>query len=68
MSSVIGPKLFSFMSIYVNFWTKRAKKEKMLKLELKPPFHEIEKSKVKIAVKVIDIFGNDTMKIKETRV
>ena len=68
MSSAVGPKLFSFMSVHDNFWTNRPKKEKMFELELKTPFHEIEKSKVKIAIKVIDIFDNNTMKIKETKV
>ena len=36
----------------------------MFELELNP-FQEIEKSTVKIAVKVIDIFDNDTMKKKD---
>ena len=34
----------------------------------KTPFHKIGKSKVKIAVKVIDFFGNSTMSIKEAKV
>jgi len=37
-------------------------------LELKTPFHECEPGQYKVAVKVVDIFGNDTMKIIEVRV
>ncbi len=33
------------------------------KLKLKTPFYNIKKGKTKIAVKVVDIFGNDTMTI-----
>ncbi len=50
--------------IFENEWQSfRTKKNR--ELELKTPFVFIQKPKVKIAVKVIDIFGNDTMKIKE---
>lgn len=38
---------------------------KSLLLGLKTPFHECPKGRYKIAVKVVDIFGNDTMKIVE---
>ena len=34
-------------------------------LELKTPFHECQPGRYKVAVKVVDIFGNDTMKIIE---
>jgi DNA modification methylase len=34
-------------------------------IEWKTPFHELATGKKKIAVKVVDIFGNDTMKIIE---
>ena len=37
-------------------------------LELKNPYHECEKGRRKITVKVIDIFGNDTMKIIEVTI
>lgn len=32
-------------------------------LELKSPFHELESKTQKIAIKVVDIFGNDTMTV-----
>jgi site-specific DNA-methyltransferase (adenine-specific)/adenine-specific DNA-methyltransferase len=34
-------------------------------LELKTPFHDKVHKRIKVAVKVVDIFGNDTMKIIE---
>jgi hypothetical protein len=34
-------------------------------LKLKTPFHEYNPGRYKIAAKVVDIFGNDTMKIVE---
>ena len=53
--------------VFENEWQSfRTKKNR--ELELKTPFHEIGKSKIKIAIKVTDIFGNDTMKIKEAKV
>ncbi len=53
--------------IFENEWQAfRTRKDR--KLELKSPFHEINKSVVKIAVKVIDIFGNDTIKIEEVKI
>jgi adenine-specific DNA-methyltransferase len=48
--------------IFENEWQSfRTKKDRSL--ELKTPFHECPKSRCKVAVKVVDIFGNDTMKI-----
>ncbi len=48
--------------IFENEWQSfRTKKDRSL--ELKTPFHECKPGRVKIAVKVVDIFGNDTMKI-----
>lgn len=38
------------------------------KLELKSAEREIAKDKTKVAVKVVDIFGNDTMKVLEVKV
>ncbi len=32
-------------------------------IELKSVSHECEKGRLRIAVKVVDIFGNDTMKV-----
>jgi len=51
--------------IFENEWQSfRTKKDR--ELELKTPFRKIE-GKKKIAIKVVDIFGNDTMKIIEIR-
>jgi hypothetical protein len=48
--------------IFENEWQSfRTKKDRSL--ELKTPFHECAKGRYRVAVKVIDIFGNDTMKI-----
>ncbi|OQB20846.1 MAG: hypothetical protein BWY12_02043 [candidate division BRC1 bacterium ADurb.Bin183] len=53
--------------IFENEWQSfRTKKERSI--ELKSVFHECEPGKRKIAVKVVDIFGNDTMTIIEVRV
>ncbi len=53
--------------IFENEWQSfRTKKDRSL--ELKTPFHECESGQYKVAVKVVDIFGNDTMKIIEVRV
>ena len=48
--------------IFENEWQSfRTKKDRSL--ELQTPFHECVKGRYKVAVKVVDIFGNDTMKI-----
>ncbi len=48
--------------VFENEWQSfRTKKERSL--ELKTPFHDCLPGRYKVAVKVIDIFGNDTMKI-----
>ena len=53
--------------IFENEWQAfRTKKERSL--ELKSVFLECEPGRRKIAVKVVDIFGNDTMKIVEVMV
>jgi DNA modification methylase len=53
--------------IFENEWQSfRTKKDR--KLELKSVFHECAGGKRKIAVKVVDIFGNDTMTIIEVNV
>jgi len=51
--------------IFENEWQSfRTKKDRTI--ELKSVFHEYpEKGRYKIAVKVVDIFGNDTMKVVE---
>lgn len=53
--------------IFENEWqTFRTKKDR--KLELTSVFHEISPGRRKLAVKVVDIFGNDTMTIVEVNV
>lgn len=48
--------------VFENEWQSfRTKKDRSL--ELKTPFRECAKGQYKVAVKVVDIFGNDTMKI-----
>lgn len=53
--------------VFENEWqTFRTKKERNLELASTP--RELEKGKRKIAIKVVDIFGNDTMKVIEVTV
>ncbi len=53
--------------IFENEWQSfRTKKDRNLKL--KTPFHECEPGRYRVAAKVVDIFGNDTMKIVEVSV
>ena len=53
--------------IFENEWQSfRTKKDRSL--ELKSVFHECAPGRRKIAVKVVDIFGNDTMTIVEVTV
>jgi hypothetical protein len=53
--------------IFENEWQSfRTKKER--KLELKSVFHELPGGRRKVAVKVVDIFGNDTMTIVEVKI
>lgn len=53
--------------IFENEWQSfRTKKDRTL--ELKSISHECTKGRRKIAVKVVDIFGNDTMKVVEVKV
>lgn len=53
--------------IFENEWQSfRTKKDRSL--ELKTPPHEVPPGRRKIAVKVVDIFGNDTMKILDVSV
>ncbi|HJH31389.1 MAG TPA: hypothetical protein C5S50_04230 [Methanosarcinaceae archaeon] len=53
--------------IFENEWQSfRTKKNRGL--ELKTPFHECKPERYKFAVKVVDIFGNDNMKIVEVSV
>lgn len=53
--------------IFENEWQSfRTKKERSL--ELKTPFHDCSPGRYKVAVKVVDIFGNDTMKIIDVSV
>jgi len=53
--------------IFENEWQSfRTKKDRTI--ELKSVSHECEKGRRKIAVKVVDIFGNDTMKVIEVNI
>lgn len=53
--------------IFENEWQSfRTKKDR--KLELQTPFIEVPKGRRKIAIKVVDIFGNDTMKVIEVKI
>ena len=53
--------------IFENEWQSfRTKKDRSL--ELKSIFHECAPGRRKIAVKVVDIFGNDTMAIVEVKI
>jgi len=53
--------------VFENEWQSfRTKKDRSL--ELTSPFHECAPGRRKIAVKVVDIFGNDTMTIVEVTV
>lgn len=53
--------------VFENEWQSfRTKKDRSL--ELKSIFHECSPGRRKLAVKVVDIFGNDTMKIVEVNV
>ena len=53
--------------IFENEWQSfRTKKNR--KLEFKSVFKEMSKGRTKVAVKVVDIFGNDTMKVIEVSV
>ncbi|MBF0320697.1 MAG: hypothetical protein HQL01_12935 [Nitrospirae bacterium] len=54
---------FVFENEWQSFRTKRDRG-----IELKTPFHVCEPGRYKVAVKVVDIFGNDTMKIIEVTV
>jgi hypothetical protein len=54
---------FIFENEWQSFRTKRDRS-----LELTSAAHEVDKKRVKIAVKVVDIFGNDTMTIVDVAV
>ena len=53
---------FVFENEWQSFRTKQNKS-----LELKTPFYDLKKNKIKIAVKVVDILGNDTIAILEVK-
>ena len=53
--------------VFENEWQSfRTRKDR--KIELTSVAHEVSKGKRKIAIKVVDIFGNDTMKIIEVNI
>jgi len=52
--------------IFENEWQSfRTKQDRSLELQSSPHEYEEKSGRKKIAVKVVDIFGNDTMTIKE---
>ena len=54
--------------VFENEWQSFRRNKGKEKLELKSSEREIATQKTKVAVKVIDIFGNDTMKVIEVQV
>jgi len=57
--------------VFENEWQSfrgKYKDNRLEKLELKSSEREIASNKTKVAVKVVDIFGNDTMKVLEVKV
>ncbi len=54
--------------VFENEWQSFRGKKGKDKLELKSSDREIAKDNTKVAVKVVDIFGNDTMKVLEVKV
>ena len=57
--------------VFENEWQSfrgKYKENRLEKLELMSSEREIAKDKTKVAVKVVDIFGNDTMKVLEVKV
>ncbi len=54
--------------IFENEWQSFKGKKNTDKLELKSSEKEIVSGKTKVAVKVVDIFGNDTMKVLEVKI
>ena len=54
--------------IFENEWQSFRGKKEQNKLELKSSEREILNGKTKVAVKVVDIFGNDTMKVLEVKI
>jgi DNA modification methylase len=57
--------------VFENEWQSfrgKYKDNRLEKLELTSSEREIAKDKTKVAVKVVDIFGNDTMKVLEVKV
>ena len=53
--------------IFENEWQSFREKKGDEKLQLKSSKKEILSGKVKVAVKVVDIFGNDTMKVLQVK-
>ena len=54
--------------IFENEWQSFKGKKNNDKFELKSSEKEIVSGKTKVAVKVVDIFGNDTMKVLEVKI
>ena len=54
--------------VFENEWQSFRGKKGKEKLEIKSSEREFSPGKTKVAVKVIDIFGNDTMKVVEVKI
>ena len=54
--------------MFENEWQSYKGKKGSEKLELKSSEKEILSSKTTVAVKVVDIFGNDTMKVLKVKI
>jgi len=54
--------------VFENEWQSFRGKKGLEELEFKSSEREIISGKTKVAVKVVDIFGNDTMKVMEVEV
>ncbi len=54
--------------IFLKMNGSRLEQKKNRTLELTSVFKDMQKGKIKIAIKVIDIFGNDTTKVIEINI
>jgi len=62
-----GEEIWTGDYVFENEWQSfRTKRDR--NLELQSSFVDVEKGRRKIAVKVVDIFGNDTMKIIDVKI
>jgi len=61
-------EIWSGNYVFENEWQSFRGKKGQEKLELKSSERELAPGKTKVAVKVVDIFGNDTMKVLEVKI